>query len=41
MHLQENTLFDLDIGVKVTRTSVHHVTYGTAKFEIGSFNGLG
>ena len=36
MHLQENTLFDLDIGVKVTQNVAqyprHHVTYEPAKF---------
>ena len=35
MHLQENTLFDLDLGVKVTQNVAqfpgHHVTHGSAK----------
>ena len=35
MHLQENTLFDLDLGVKVTlnvaKYPQHHVTYAHAK----------
>ena len=38
MHLQENTLFDLDLGVKVTRNvaqyPLHHVTYAPAKFDL-------
>ena len=37
MHLQENTLFDLDFGVKVTQMVAQyprqHVTYATAKFD--------
>ena len=45
MHLQENTVFDLDIEVKVTRDvtqyPLHHVTYAHAKFEVGTSNGLG
>ena len=40
MHLQENTLFDLDLGVKVTQNvaqyPLHHVTYGLAKFDIAT-----
>ena len=38
MHLQENILFDLDLGVKVTHNvahnPLHHVTYSPAKFEV-------
>ena len=45
MHLQENLIFDLDLGVKVTRNvaqyPLHHVTYSTTKFEVGTSNGLG
>ena len=45
MHLQVNTIFDLDLGVKVTRNvaqySLHHVTYSTTKFEVATSNGLG
>ena len=35
MHLHENTLYDLDLGVKVTQDvaqyPLHHVTYSPAK----------
>ena len=45
MHLQENTLFYLDLGVKVTQNiaqyPLHHVTYLGTKFEVATFNGLG
>ena len=45
MHLQENTLFDLDLGVKVTQNvaqyPLHHVTYSATKFEVAMANGLG
>ena len=45
MNLQENTLFDLDLGVKVTRNvtqyPLHHVIYASTKFEIATSNGLG
>ena len=45
MHLQVNTLFDLDIGVKVTQNftqyPLHHVTYSGTKFEVATSNGLG
>ena len=47
MHLQENTLFNLDLGVIVTRNAaqyhLHHVTYMyvPAKFEVAMPNGLG
>ena len=43
MHLQENTLFDLDIRVKVTgnvfQYPLHYVTYAPEKFEVNTFNG--
>ena len=41
MHLQENTLFDLDLGVtlKGAQYPLHHVTYAPAKFEVAMFNG--
>ena len=45
MHLQENTLFDLDLGVKVTRNVAqytrHHVTYVPAEFDVASPHGYG
>ena len=45
MHLQENSIFDLDLGVKVTQNvaqyPLHHVTYSTTKFEVATSNGLG
>ena len=45
MHLQENTLFDLDLGVKVTQNDaqypLHHVTYSHSKFEVATLNSLG
>ena len=43
MHLQENTLFDFDLGVKVTRNIAHyprhHVTYAAAKFDVATSHG--
>ena len=43
MHLQENTVFDLDLGIMVTQDvgqqSLHYVTYGFAKFDVATFNG--
>ena len=43
--LTKNTLFDLDLGVKVTRNviqySLHHVTYLPTKFEAATSYGLG
>ena len=40
MHLQENTLFDHDLCIKVTlniaQHPLHHVTYAAAKFEAGT-----
>ena len=45
MHLHENTLFDLDFGVKVTQDVVkyplQHVTYTDTKFEVSTSDGLG
>ena len=45
MHLQENTLFDLDLGVKVLHNVAqyhpHHMTYAPAKFEGATTNSLG
>ena len=45
MHLQESSLYDLDLGVKVTRNvahyPLHHVTYSATKFEVALSNGLG
>ena len=44
-HLQENTLYDLDLGVKVTQNVVlylpNHITYAPAKFEVATSNNLG
>ena len=45
MHLQENTLFDLGLGVKLTinvaQYHIHHVTYARTKFEGATSNDLG
>ena len=45
MHLNDNTLFDLDLGVKVTQNvaqyPLHHVTYSDTTFEVAMSNGLG
>ena len=45
MHLQENLIFDLDLGFKVTQNvaiyHLHHVTYSATKFEIATSNGFG
>ena len=44
MRLQENTLFDLELGVKVTRNITqyprHHVTNAQAKFEVATSKSL-
>ena len=44
MHLQENTLFDLDLRVKVIRNvaqcPLHHVTYAPTGFEVTTSKGL-
>ena len=43
MHLQENTLFDLDLEAKVTQNVAqyprHHVTYAAPKFDIAISHG--
>ena len=45
MHLQENTLFDLDLWVKVTQNGtqypLHHVTYAPTEFNVTTPKGLG
>ena len=45
MHLQENTLFYLDLWVKVTQNGaqcpLHHVTYAPTEFEVTTPKGLG
>ena len=45
MHLQENTLFDLDLWVKVTQNvtqcPLHHVTYSAIKYKAATANSLG
>ena len=45
MHLQENTLFDLDLDVKVSQNvaqyPLHHVIYAPVKFEADTSNSLG
>ena len=45
MHLQDNTLYDFDLWVKVTRIVVqyplHLVTYAATIFEVARSNGLG
>ena len=45
MHLQENSIFDLDLGVEVTQNvaqyPLHHVTYSATKFENATSNRLG
>ena len=45
MHLQENTLFDLDLLVKVTcnvaQYPLHNVTYSATKFEVAMSYHLG
>ena len=45
MHLQENTLYGLDLVVKVTQNVVqyppNHMTYAPAKFEGTTTNSLG
>ena len=43
MNIQENTLFDIESGVKVTlnvaQYPLHHVTCAPAKFEVATSNG--
>ena len=45
MHLQENSIFDLDLGGKVTQNvaqyPLHNVTYSATKFDVATSNGLG
>ena len=45
MHLQENTLYDLDLGVKLTydvaKYPPNQMTYVPAKFEVATSNRLG
>ena len=45
MNLQENALFDLDLGVKITQNiaqfPLHHVIYASTKFEVATSYGLG
>ena len=45
MHLQESTLFDLDLQAKVTlniaQCPLHHVTYVPREFEITRSKALG
>ena len=45
MHLQESTLFDLDLQVKVTlnvaQYPLHHVNHPATKFEVARSNRLG
>ena len=45
MHLQENTLFGLNLWVKVIRNvaqcALHHVTYALTEFEVSTSKGLG
>ena len=45
MHLHENALLYLDLGVKVTQDvaqyPLHHVTYSNTKFEVARSNSLG
>ena len=43
IHLHKNTLFDLDLRVKVTQDvaqyPLHHVTNSDTKFEVATSNG--
>ena len=45
MHLQENTLYDLDLVVQVIFNVVQYppnnMTYAPAKFEVATSNSLG
>ena len=45
MHLQENSILDLGVKVKVTRNiaqyPLHHVTYSATKFKVSTSKGLG
>ena len=43
MHLQENSIVDIDFGVKVTQNvaqyPLHHVAYSATKFEVAKSSG--
>ena len=43
MHLHENTLFDLDLGVMVThdvaKYPLHHMTYSDTNVEVATSDG--
>ena len=45
MHLQVNSIFDFDLGIKVTpnvaQYPLHHVTYSATNFEVATSNNLG
>ena len=45
MHLQENTLFDLYLRIKVTQIDaqypLHHAFYAPSKFAVATSNSLG
>ena len=45
MDLQENTLYDLDLGVKITQNVAqyhpHHVAYAPENIEVAMSNGSG
>ena len=45
MHLQENTLYDLDLVVKVTQNVAqcppNNMTYAPAKFEVATSHSFG
>ena len=45
IHLQENTLSGLDLGVKVTgnvaQCPLHHLTYAPTKFKVTTSKDLG
>ena len=45
MHIQENTLFDFDLCVKVIQNvaqyPLHHVTYALTEFEVTTSKGVG
>ena len=45
MHLQENSKFTFDLGVKVTQNvaqyPLHHVTFSATKFEVATSKDLG
>ena len=41
LHLQENSLFDLDLGVKVMQNGVQYALHHATKFEVARSMGLG